>query len=130
MVRARDRGGSFPRTTSRSRRKKEIGRGGARGPRGAPGVCKVPGIGRGQGAACRGCGTFGNRVANGAIPASFLSPRFWGRNCACPSGGDFAGNRGIAIRGGREVSTGFVGQARVRRIRANPRSARSCAAGR
>src|SRR5258708_6881165 len=109
MVRARDRGGSFPRTSGRSRRKKEIGCGGTRGPRSAAGVCKVPGIGRGQGAACRGCGSFGNRVANGTIAASFLGTRFWARNCARPSGGDFAGNRGIAVRGGREVSTGFVG---------------------
>ena len=130
VVRARERGGPLPRTAGRGRRKKEIRRRGARGPRRAAGVCAVPRIGREQGAARRGRGPLGNRAATGTIVASFLGARFWARDCAGPPAGNFAGNRGIALRGGREIGANFVVEARIRRIRANPRSARGRAAGR
>src|SRR6202163_1917798 len=108
LVRARDRGGSLPRTAGRSSRKKESRCGGARGPCCVAGVCAVPGIGRGQGAACRGRGPGGNRAANGTIVASFLGNRLWAGDRAGSSAGKFAGNCGIALRSGREIGANFV----------------------
>ena len=44
----------------------------------------------------------------GTIVASSLGARFWARDCAGPAAGNFAGNRGIAFRGGRKVGAHFA----------------------